>query len=79
MGGLTGWHALILLVIIVLIFGAAKLPGLAKAVGQSMRIFKNEIKSPEDEVKRQADGPQLNETSPEVRAQTDPTKSNPQP
>ncbi|MDQ1596982.1 MAG: sec-independent protein translocase protein TatA [Microbacteriaceae bacterium] len=79
MAGLTGWHALILLVIIVLIFGAAKLPGLAKAVGQSMRIFKNEVKSPEDEGKRPADGPQLNETSPEVRAQTDSTKSNPQP
>jgi sec-independent protein translocase protein TatA len=79
MAGFTGWHALILLVIVVLLFGAAKLPSLAKAVGQSMRIFKNEVKSPEDEVKRQPDGPQLNETSPEVRAQTDPTKYNPQP
>ncbi|MCU1514322.1 MAG: hypothetical protein JWO10_1412 [Microbacteriaceae bacterium] len=42
--GLTGWHALVLLVIVVLIFGAAKLPGLAKSVGQSMKIFKNEVK-----------------------------------
>ena len=42
--GLTGWHALILLAVIVLIFGAAKLPGLAKSVGQSMKIFKNEVK-----------------------------------
>ena len=43
----TGWHALILLVVIVLLFGATKLPALAKSVGQSMKIFKNEIKNPD--------------------------------
>jgi sec-independent protein translocase protein TatA len=48
LNGLTGWHALILLAIVVLIFGAAKLPALAKSVGQSMKIFKNEIKSTDD-------------------------------
>ncbi len=46
--GLTGWHALVLLVIVVLLFGAAKLPALAKSVGQSMKIFRNEVKAPED-------------------------------
>lgn len=49
LNGLTGWHALILLAIVVLIFGAAKLPALAKSVGQSMKIFKNEIKSSDDD------------------------------
>jgi len=71
MGGLTGWHALIVLAIVVLIFGAAKLPGLAKSVGQSMKIFKNEIKS-EEPVKAEPTataGPQLNQTSAEVAAQ----------
>ncbi|WP_354475534.1 twin-arginine translocase TatA/TatE family subunit [Marisediminicola sp. UYEF4] len=42
---LTGWHAIIILVVILLLFGAAKLPALAKSVGQSMKIFKNEIKT----------------------------------
>ncbi|MFT4210880.1 MAG: twin-arginine translocase TatA/TatE family subunit [Microbacterium sp.] len=41
---LTGWHALLILAIVVLIFGAAKLPGLARSVGQSMRILKDESK-----------------------------------
>ena len=41
---LTGWHALIILAVVVLIFGAAKLPALAKSVGQSMRILKNETR-----------------------------------
>jgi sec-independent protein translocase protein TatA len=46
LGGLTGWHALILLAIILLLFGAPKLPALARSVGQSMKIFRNEIKDP---------------------------------
>ncbi len=70
--GFTGWHALVLLVIVVLIFGAAKLPGLAKSVGQSMKIFKNEVKSNEDPTPTDTTaGPRLNESSPEVKAQTD--------
>ncbi len=39
---LTGWHALIVLAVIVLIFGAAKLPALARSLGQSVRILKTE-------------------------------------
>jgi len=45
MGNLTGWHLIIILAIVVLIFGAAKLPGLARSVGQSARIFKSEMKT----------------------------------
>ncbi|NKF33502.1 Sec-independent protein translocase TatA, partial [Pseudomonas sp. BGM005] len=32
--------------IVVLIFGAAKLPALAKSVGQSMRILRTEVAEP---------------------------------
>lgn len=39
---LTGWHALIVLAVVLLIFGAAKLPALARSVGQSVRILKDE-------------------------------------
>jgi sec-independent protein translocase protein TatA len=44
---LTGWHALILLAVVLLVFGAAKLPALAKSVGQSVRILKKEVKAPD--------------------------------
>jgi sec-independent protein translocase protein TatA len=44
MAGLTGWHLLILLVVVVLLFGAKRLPDMARAVGQSMRILKGEMK-----------------------------------
>ena len=35
-------HLLIVLVVLVLLFGSAKLPKLAKSLGESMRIFKGE-------------------------------------
>ncbi|MBG6058810.1 MULTISPECIES: Sec-independent protein translocase subunit TatA [Cryobacterium] len=51
LNNLTGWHFLIILVIVLLLFGAPKLPALARSLGQSMKIFKSEIKSdkPDDE------------------------------
>ncbi|GAA1655789.1 twin-arginine translocase TatA/TatE family subunit [Microbacterium flavum] len=42
---LTGWHALLILAVIVLIFGAAKLPALARSFGQSVRILKDESRA----------------------------------
>lgn len=44
-GNLTGWHLLIILALVLLVFGAPKLPGLAKSIGQSMRIFKGEVEA----------------------------------
>jgi sec-independent protein translocase protein TatA len=46
-GNLNGWHLVILLVIILLLFGAPRLPALARSLGQSMKIFRSEIKNPE--------------------------------
>lgn len=55
LGNLNGWHLLILLVVILLLFGAAKLPALAKSMGQSARVFKGEMKAMKEEDKP-ADG-----------------------
>ena len=57
-GNLNGWHLLILLAVILLLFGAAKLPALAKSVGQSARVFKGEMKAmkAEDETTDTEDG-----------------------
>ncbi|MCJ7859070.1 twin-arginine translocase TatA/TatE family subunit [Corynebacterium kalidii] len=43
---LTGMHALVILAVILLLFGAAKLPALAKSLGQSVRILKTEASDP---------------------------------
>lgn len=48
LGNLNGWHLLIVLAIVLLLFGAPKLPGLARSVGQSMKIFRTEIKTKDE-------------------------------
>jgi len=43
--GLEGWHIVIILAVVVLLFGSRKLPDAARSVGQSLRIFKSEMKA----------------------------------
>jgi sec-independent protein translocase protein TatA len=43
-----GAEWLVILVIVVLVFGAAKLPDLARSSGQALRIFKAETKGLRD-------------------------------
>lgn len=56
LGGLTGWHLLIILAVILLLFGAPKLPALARSIGQSMRIFKGEVDEMKKDGKDSKDG-----------------------
>jgi sec-independent protein translocase protein TatA len=56
LGGLTGWHLLIILAVILLLFGAPKLPGLARSIGQSMRIFKGEVNEMKKDGEKTASG-----------------------
>jgi sec-independent protein translocase protein TatA len=44
MGIPSGWELIVLLVVLVLLFGATKLPTAARSLGQSIRIFKAETK-----------------------------------
>jgi sec-independent protein translocase protein TatA len=43
--GLEGWHIVLIVVVAALLFGSGKLPGAARSVGQSLRIFKSEMKA----------------------------------
>jgi sec-independent protein translocase protein TatA len=40
---LQGWEWIIILAIVLLLWGAPKLPALAKSAAQSLRIFKKEV------------------------------------
>lgn len=44
-GNLSGPTLFVILFIVLLLFGAPKLPGLAKSLGQSMKILKKEVRS----------------------------------
>src|SRR6476660_7045117 len=42
-GLFEGWHIIVLLVLLVVLFGFKRLPDAARSVGRSMRIFKSEV------------------------------------
>ncbi len=44
MGTLRPWHIAVLIVVLVLLFGAKRLPDAARSLGRSMRIIKAETK-----------------------------------
>lgn len=59
---LEGWHLIIIIVLALVLFAAPKLPGMARSLGQSMRIFKSEVR----EMKK--DG------TPEAKTESDPVE-----
>lgn len=68
MGIPSGWELILLLGVLVLLFGATKLPTAARAIGQSMRIFKAETKGmrSEDEPTQQQPPPPQPAPSPSL-------------
>lgn len=48
-------HILLLLLVLVLLFGAKRLPDSARSLGKSMRIFKGELKEMKDESSKDGD------------------------
>ena len=75
-----GVQILLILVVILLIFGASRLPALAKSMGQSARVFKSEMKQMKDdgtaqnEAADEQDGSSTTTTSPSEAASPDTPK-----
>lgn len=66
----TPTHIVVLLVLVLLVFGSSKLPDIARSVGQSMKVFKKEVKElRDDDSKAQIQQPQ------EGTYYTEPTQS----
>lgn len=49
MPNLQGWEIILILAVILLLFGAKRLPDAARGLGRSMRIFKSEVKAAQDD------------------------------
>lgn len=45
----TPTHLIVLIIVVLLLFAAPKLPALARNLGQSMRIFSSEVKQMKEE------------------------------
>lgn len=85
MGSLRPWHIAVLVVLLILLFGAKRLPDAACSLGRSMRILKTEVKGLQDddldskaearsgrqplEGRQQVDGYQASDTPAQRRAQ----------
>lgn len=70
MPNLGPWEIIIILVVLVLLFGAKKLPDAARSLGRSMRIFKSEVKEMrnDDEYQEQAAIQQAPQAQPQQQA-----------
>jgi len=55
MPSLGGWEFVILIGVLVLVFGAKRLPDMARSIGQSARVFKGEMKGMKNDGKSDAD------------------------
>ncbi|HEU4348546.1 MAG TPA: Sec-independent protein translocase subunit TatA [Actinoplanes sp.] len=59
MGALKPWHIIVFVVVLVLLFGAKRLPDAARSLGRSLRIIKAETKGlvDDDNVAEKAEPP----------------------
>jgi sec-independent protein translocase protein TatA len=83
MGALRPWHIAVLVVLLILLFGAKRLPDAARSFGRSVRILKAEAKGlQEDDVEAKAaaqagrtplESPQL-DSQPSARPVVDPVE-----
>lgn len=55
MGSFSIWHWVVVLLIVLLLFGAKRIPELAKGLGSGIKNFKNAIKEDENEAAKTAE------------------------
>jgi sec-independent protein translocase protein TatA len=72
LGELSPWHLLILAAVVLVLFGAKRLPDSARSLGRAMRIFKSETRGLHGD--EQADDGQAAQSQP---AQSQPAQSQP--
>lgn len=61
LGGLRGWQLIILLLVILLLFGAKRIPALMKSLGKSVHSFKQGMAEAEAEIKKPVTKPEEDE------------------
>jgi sec-independent protein translocase protein TatA len=67
MGAVRPWHIIVLVIVLIVLFGAKRLPDAARSLGRSLRIFKAETKNlMDDDVKGKAEAQTGRVITPEV-------------
>jgi len=71
---LGGWEVLVIVLVILIFFGAKRIPELARSLGRGMREFKDATKEVRDEINQ--GGVNVNETRNPAPQNTNATASN---
>ena len=58
MNALTPGHLAIIAVLVIVLFGAKRLPDAARSLGKSLRIFKSEVRELQNDNKPETSAPQ---------------------
>ncbi|MDQ1647178.1 MAG: sec-independent protein translocase protein TatA [Cryptosporangiaceae bacterium] len=67
MGGFRPWHVAVIVIVLVLLFGAKRLPDAARSLGRSLRIFKAETKNLlDDDVRAKSEAQTGRVVTPEI-------------
>jgi len=74
MGGFQGWEIILVVAVLFLLFGASRLPQLAKSLGQSRKAFKEGMREAEEEDRTEkqlnsVEPPQISQMSDEALAE----------
>lgn len=67
MPNLGGWELVILIGVLVLLFGAKRLPDMARSIGQSARVFRGEMKGLKNDDTAKAESPADPPAAPEAK------------
>ena len=76
-GGLGPWEIILILAVVLVLFGAKKLPELAKGMGQGIKEFKKASRDVNNELERAMDEPP-NYTPPPAQQITEQTSEKPE-
>jgi sec-independent protein translocase protein TatA len=71
-GSLSPWHWMILAAVVILLFGAKRLPDAARSLGKSLRIFKSEVRELQNESKPETPAPPTAPATPVQSERVDP-------
>jgi sec-independent protein translocase protein TatA len=74
MGGFQGWEIILVVAVLFLLFGASRLPQLAKSLGQSRKAFKEGMRDAEEEERAEkqlsaVETPKISQVSDEALAE----------
>ena len=76
LSNLSGWELVLIFAVILLFFGAKRLPELSESLGRSLRRFKKATSEVEDELRSALDSENGKTENPAAYDSTDSTESN---